>query len=95
MAWTCIARFPIGHVPKGQTNDFVPATQQPHQDAGFVAVQRTDTKKYRYVDNDGRVEDDRDSAGAGERFVAGVAGTVIAFRPDGDPAGRPFVFPVQ
>jgi len=95
MPISCITRYPIGHVPeRTAANDFVSATVVPHPDTGFVAV-KLSTGKYRYVDNEGHVEDDRASPGAGERFVAGSSGTVIAFRPDGDPTKTPYVFPVQ
>jgi hypothetical protein len=69
---------------------FVAASPVPHQDTGYVAVKLA-TGKYRNVDWDGNVKDDRPTAGAGERFVEGVGATVIA-----QPAGwvRPYVFAV-
>ena len=95
MKFTCITKYPIGCVPDGEENSFVPAYEAQHPDKGFIAVQRADSGKYRYVDNDGNVEDDRSNPGAGERFIPGQSGTVIAFRPDGNLTGTPYVFPVQ
>ena len=72
---------------------FVVARETPHQDAGYIGVQvevSLGVWKWRFVSDDGVVEDTRDSAGAGERFVKGQSGTVIAPR-----GSRAYVFAVQ
>lgn len=72
---------------------FVVARETPHQDAGFIGIQvevSPGTWKWRFVGDDGTVEDNRDGAGSGERFVKGQSGTVIA--PRGNKA---YVFAVQ
>lgn len=85
--WTAISVNPIlaGYPDRG----FVPAMKAPHQDAGFFAVKRADTGKFRFVGEGGEIEDNRISAGAGERFIAGQGGTVLAHR-----GGKVFVFAV-
>lgn len=88
MNFSCISKHPI--LDRRFTDEgFVPAAPAVHQDAGYIGVKRTDTGKYRNVSDDGAVEDNRDSAGSGERFVEGVGSTVVAVR-----GGHIYVFAV-
>lgn len=85
-AIVCISAMPIlqGYKDAG----FVPATVEPHPDAGFVAVKLA-SGRYRYVDNNGLPADDRVTAGAEERFLDPGGGVLVAVR-----GGRAFVFAV-